>query len=70
MKLVGILRASALFILLSAFHGPRGIFSSNLEVNPYTELPIVEVSEICENPEEPPVESQESLPVPKSDLVF
>ncbi|KAK1937202.1 secreted antigen 1 [Babesia divergens] len=70
MRFLGILRASALFILVSAFHGPRGIFCSNLEVNPYTESPTVEVSEISEVSKESTVESQESLPVAKSGLVF
>ncbi|KAK1937980.1 secreted antigen 1 [Babesia divergens] len=45
MKFLGILRASALFILLSAFHGPRGIFCSNLEIDPSNESFTVEVSE-------------------------
>ncbi|KAK1939098.1 secreted antigen 3 [Babesia divergens] len=50
MKLLGILRASALFILVSAFHGPRGIFCSNLEVNPSNESFTVEVSDVSEKP--------------------
>ncbi|KAK1937272.1 secreted antigen 3 [Babesia divergens] len=48
MRFWGILRVSGLFILASAFYGSRGVFCSNLEVNPYTESPIVEVSEISE----------------------
>ncbi|KAK1938494.1 secreted antigen 1 [Babesia divergens] len=48
MKFLGILRASALFILVSAFHGPRGVFCSNLKVDPSNESFTVEVSEISE----------------------
>ncbi|KAK1932670.1 hypothetical protein X943_000282 [Babesia divergens] len=72
MKFLGILRASALFILASAFHGPRGIFCSNLEVNPSNESFTVEVSDVSENLEDSTVESssQESLPSSQSDLVF
>ncbi|KAK1932893.1 secreted antigen 1 [Babesia divergens] len=72
MKFLGILRASALFILLSAFHGSRGVFCSNLEVNPSAESPTVEVPEISENLEDSAVESSSasSAPAPKSDLVF
>ncbi|KAK1933273.1 secreted antigen 1, partial [Babesia divergens] len=72
MKFLGILRASALFILLSAFHGPRGIFCSNLKVNPSTESSTVEVPEISEKPKESTVESSSELsaPPPKSNLVF
>ncbi|KAK1937243.1 secreted antigen 1 [Babesia divergens] len=72
MRLLGILRVSALFILVSAFHGPRGIFCSNLEVNPYAESPTVEVSEISENLKESTVESSSasSAPAPQSNLVF
>ncbi|KAK1934023.1 hypothetical protein X943_001360, partial [Babesia divergens] len=32
MKLLGILRASGLCLLVTAFHGPRGVFCSNLKV--------------------------------------
>ncbi|KAK1933441.1 secreted antigen 1 [Babesia divergens] len=72
MKFLGILRASALFILLSAFHGPRGIFCGNLKVNPSTESSTVEVPEISEKPKESTVESSSELsaPPPKSNLVF
>ncbi|KAK1936392.1 secreted antigen 1 [Babesia divergens] len=49
MKFLGILRASALCLLAIGFHGPRGILCSHLEVNPYTEVPTVEVSEISED---------------------
>ncbi|KAK1939079.1 secreted antigen 1 [Babesia divergens] len=45
MKFLGILRASALFILVSAFRGPRGVFCSNLKVDPSNESFTVEVSE-------------------------
>ncbi|KAK1938602.1 hypothetical protein X943_002639 [Babesia divergens] len=69
MKFLGILRGSALFILLSAFHGPGGILCSNLKVNPSTESPTVEVSEISENHEKSGPASG-SLPVAKSNLVF
>ncbi|KAK1938385.1 secreted antigen 1 [Babesia divergens] len=64
MKLLGILRASALFILVSAFHGPRGVFCSNLEWDPSNESFTVEVSEdhedstveskVIENPSQEP----------------
>ncbi|KAK1933005.1 secreted antigen 1 [Babesia divergens] len=72
MKLLGILRASALCLLVSGFRGPRGVFCSNLEVNPYAESPTVEVSEISENPKDSPVKSSSaaSAPVAKSGLVF
>ncbi|KAK1936261.1 secreted antigen 1 [Babesia divergens] len=69
MKFLGILRASALFILLSAFRGPRGVFCSNLEVDPSNESFTVEVSE---DHEDSAVESssKSSAPAPKSNLVF
>ncbi|KAK1939742.1 secreted antigen 3 [Babesia divergens] len=72
MKFLGILRVFALFILVSAFHGPRGIFCSNLEVNPSTESFTVEVSDVSENLEDSTVESSSELssPAPKSALVF
>ncbi|KAK1938579.1 secreted antigen 1 [Babesia divergens] len=65
MKFLGILRVSTLFILASAFQGPREIFCSNLKVNPSTEVPTVEVSEVSENHEDSTVESSS-----QSDLVF
>ncbi|KAK1937665.1 secreted antigen 1 [Babesia divergens] len=79
MKLLGILRVSALFILLSAFRGPRGVFCSNLKVDPSNESFTVEVSEdhedstvespLVEKPSQEP-SSKSSVPVAKSDLVF
>ncbi|KAK1939634.1 secreted antigen 1 [Babesia divergens] len=72
MKFLGILRASALCLLVSAFHGSRGTFCSNLEVYPSAESSTVEVPEISENLEDSTVEpsSHESLPSSHSDLVF
>ncbi|KAK1939105.1 LOW QUALITY PROTEIN: hypothetical protein X943_000997 [Babesia divergens] len=78
MKLLGILRVSALFILLSAFRGPRGVFCSNLKVDPSNESFTVEVSEDHEDStvesraiEKPSQEhSESSAPAPKSNLVF
>ncbi|KAK1933411.1 secreted antigen 1 [Babesia divergens] len=69
MKLLGILRASALCLLVSAFQGPRGIFCSNLEWDPSNESFTVEVSE---DHEDSTVESSSELssPAPKSNLVF
>ncbi|KAK1932988.1 secreted antigen 1 [Babesia divergens] len=69
MKFLGILRGSALFILLSAFHGPRGVFCSNLEIDLSNESFTVEVSE---DHEDSTVESSSELssPAPKSNLVF
>ncbi|KAK1936406.1 secreted antigen 1 [Babesia divergens] len=67
MRFWGILRASALCLLVSAFHGPGGVFCSNLEVNPSAESFTVEVSE---DHEDSTVESQESLPSSQSNLVF
>ncbi|KAK1936820.1 secreted antigen 1 [Babesia divergens] len=52
MKLLGILRASALCLLVSAFHGPRGVFCSNLEVDLSNESSTVEVSDVSENLED------------------
>ncbi|KAK1940387.1 hypothetical protein X943_003740, partial [Babesia divergens] len=63
MKFLGILRASALFILVSAFHGQPiscGILNRILSSKKSS---TVEVSEISENP-------KESLPSSQSDLVF
>ncbi|KAK1938547.1 secreted antigen 1 [Babesia divergens] len=81
MNALGILRASALCLLVSAFHGPRGVFCSNLKVDPSNESFTVEVHEISENLKESPVESQviekpsqepskSSAPSSQSDLVF
>ncbi|KAK1933194.1 secreted antigen 1 [Babesia divergens] len=70
MKLLGILRASGLCLLVSAFHGPRGIFCSNLEIDLSNEPSTVEVSDVSENLEDSTVESQESLPSSQSGLVF
>ncbi|KAK1934826.1 secreted antigen 1 [Babesia divergens] len=72
MNLLGILRASALFILISAFHGQPascGIFSRILSSKKPSS---VDVSEISENPKESAVESssQESNPSSQSNLVF
>ncbi|KAK1935527.1 hypothetical protein X943_003695, partial [Babesia divergens] len=58
MKFLGILRASALFILLSAFRGPRGVFCSNLEIDLSNESFTVEVSDVSENLEDSTVEPQ------------
>ncbi|KAK1937560.1 secreted antigen 1 [Babesia divergens] len=52
MKFLGILRASALCLLVSGLHSPNAVFCSNIEVNPYTEVPTVEVPEISEKPKE------------------
>ncbi|KAK1940211.1 glycosylphosphatidylinositol-anchored merozoite surface protein [Babesia divergens] len=57
MKFLGILRASALFIFLSAFHGPGGVFCSNLEIDLSNESFTVEVSDVSENLEDSTVES-------------
>ncbi|KAK1936162.1 secreted antigen 3 [Babesia divergens] len=72
MKLLGILRASALCLLAIGFHGPRGVFCSNLKVDPSNESFTVEVSEISENPDDSTVESssQPSAPATKPGLVF
>ncbi|KAK1933330.1 secreted antigen 1 [Babesia divergens] len=70
MKLLGILRASALCLLTIGFHGPSGVFCSNLEVNPSAESPTVEVSDISENPKDSAVESQESVSASQPGLVF
>ncbi|KAK1933004.1 secreted antigen 1 [Babesia divergens] len=72
MKFLGILRGSALFILLSAFHD-QSVSCSNLEVNP-SDSPIVDVSEISGNLKESTVESrvedalEESSKVNESDI--
>ncbi|KAK1934335.1 secreted antigen 1 [Babesia divergens] len=72
MKFLGILRASALCLLVSGFHGPRGVFCSNLEWDPSNESFTVEVSDVSEDHEDSTVESSSELssPAPKSNLVF
>ncbi|KAK1935952.1 LOW QUALITY PROTEIN: hypothetical protein X943_000571 [Babesia divergens] len=69
MKVLGILRTFAFCLLVSALHGPRGVFCSNVEVKCSTESPIVDVSEISENHEKSGPASG-SAPVAKSDFVF
>ncbi|KAK1940259.1 hypothetical protein X943_000809 [Babesia divergens] len=68
MKFLGILRASALCLLVSGLHD-QSVSCSNLEVNPSNESSSADVSE---NLKESTVESssQESLPSSQSDLVF
>ncbi|KAK1939521.1 secreted antigen 1, partial [Babesia divergens] len=72
MKFLGILRASGLCLLAIGFHSPRGVFCSNLEVNPSNESSSVDVSENSGNLMDSTVESSSasSAPAPKSALVF
>ncbi|KAK1937586.1 hypothetical protein X943_003106 [Babesia divergens] len=72
MTVLGILRASALFLVISAFYSPSAVFCGNLEVNPYTESPIVEVSDLPDDLKDSNVESSShaSAPASQSALVF
>ncbi|KAK1932188.1 secreted antigen 1 [Babesia divergens] len=76
MNFLGILRASALYLLAIGFHGQPvscGLFNRILSSKkPSNEPSTVEVSEVSENLEDSTVESssQESLPSSQSALVF
>ncbi|KAK1936430.1 secreted antigen 1 [Babesia divergens] len=63
MKFLGILRASALYLLVSAFYG-QSVICSNLEGRTFMESPSVRVSEISENPK------ASTVPASQSGLVF